>query len=101
MIVVFDKEYLRDLYASGKAKDKKHRFQPQVIRKYKERIDLLLNIKNIEELFVMNALNYEVLVGDKKGISSIRVDRQYRIEFTIKGETLSIINILELSNHYS
>jgi proteic killer suppression protein len=101
MIVVFDKEYLRDLYTLGRAKDKKNRFQPQVIRKYKERIDLLQSIKSIEELFVMNSLHYEVLKGDKKGLSSVRIDKQYRIEFAITGETLSIINVLELSNHYN
>ena len=33
MEIIFDKEYLRDLYITGKA-DKKHRFQPQIIRKY-------------------------------------------------------------------
>ena len=29
---MFEKEYLSDLYYKGKATDKKHRFQPEVIR---------------------------------------------------------------------
>lgn len=60
MIVTFDKEYLRELYETGK--------------------------------------------GDKAGISSIRVNDQYRIEFTVSNQeaetTIYICNILELSNHY-
>lgn len=50
-------------------------------------------------------LSYEVLSGDKVGISSIRVSDQYRIEFSVSHEAdgkeqLTICNIIELSNHY-
>lgn len=51
-----------------------------------------------------NSLNYEKLKGDKVGLSSVRVNEQYRIEFEeqIKnGEIIATIcNITELSNHY-
>ena len=51
-----------------------------------------------------NSLNYEKLKGDKVGLSSVRVNDQYRIEFKeqIKdGEFVATIcNIIELSNHY-
>ncbi len=46
----------------------------------------------------------EVLLGDKQGIESVRVNDQYRIEFNssvVAGEEiLTICNILDLSNHY-
>lgn len=103
MIVTFDKDYLRELYETGKG-DKKHRFQPDIVKRYKRRIDILKQALNVEELFAIHALNYEVLKGDKAGISSIRVNDQYRIEFTVsnqESETIVYIcNILELSNHY-
>ena len=104
MEINFEKEYLRELYESGKTSDKKHRFQPQIIEKYQLRIKMLEQADSIEELFPINSLHYEVLKGDKAGISSIRVNKQYRIEFTVKqilSETvITICNILELSNHY-
>lgn len=104
MIVTFDKEYLEELYTKGKSNDKKHRFQPEVIKQYKKRIETLKKAKRVEDLFVFNSLNYEVLKGDKDGISSIRVNDKYRIEFTVSNndaETIVYIcNILELSNHY-
>ena len=98
MEIHFDKEYLQQLYEEGKTKDKKYRFQPQMVKRYQ------LRIKTFEELYAIRSFHYEVLKGDKAGISSIRVNDQYRIEFTVKQSTsetvVTICNILELSNHY-
>lgn len=103
MVVAFEKEYLRDLYETGKS-DKKHRFQPDIIKRYKRGIDYLKRVHNVEELFLLPSLHYEVLKGDKVGISSIRVNDQYRIEFTVeqtsKPTVITICNIIELPNHY-
>lgn len=103
MIVTFDKDYLRDLYESGKG-DKKHRFQPDIIRRYRRGIDYLKSADRIEDLFRFPSLHYEVLHGDKAGLSSIRVNDQYRIEFAVsEQETETVVyvcNIMELSNHY-
>lgn len=41
MIVEFEEEYLRDLYNKGNSGDKKHRFQPDVVKPYKKDIDYL------------------------------------------------------------
>ena len=105
MQVQFEKEYLAELYATGKCNNKKYRFQPSVIKNYIRRIDTLIDAPNIEALYLINSLNYEVLKGDKKGISSIRIDRQYRLEFEVKkhssGETIvTICLILDISNQY-
>jgi proteic killer suppression protein len=104
MIVTFEEKYLQELYETGKTPDKKHRFQPGIIRKYQYCIRYLLGASSIEALYSVNALNYEVLKGDKAGISSIRVNNQYRIEFIVKDNgiepLITICNILELSNHY-
>ena len=102
MIVIFDKDYLRELYLTGRS-DKKHRFQPEIISRYKRRIDYLKQAAGIEDLCRLPSLHYEVLQVEKSGISSIRVNDKYRIEFTL-GQTedsvVTICDILELSNHY-
>ena len=77
MEIRFEKEYLRELYEKGKAKEKKYRFQPQVVNKYRKTIDLLESVAKIEDLYRFHSLNYEILKGDKKGISSVRVNNQY------------------------
>ncbi len=57
MVVIFEKKYLRDLYETGKTTDKKHRFQPEIAKRYKERIKTLVNTEKIEDLFTLNSLN--------------------------------------------
>ena len=56
MQIEFDKEYLRELYQTGKTSDKKHRFQPQVIKGYKKAIDVL-KVNPIRYLFVPRVLS--------------------------------------------
>lgn len=104
MLVIFDKEYLRDLYEKGESQEKKYRFQPSTIKSYKRGIDYLKIAENKEILFQIKSLNFEALKGDKKGLFSIRAGIKYRIEFSIKEISeepiIFICNILELSNHY-
>lgn len=104
MIVTFEEEYLRDLYEKGICSDKKHRYQPGVIKGYIRGIDYLKWAERKEDLFRINSLHFEALVGDKRGKFSVRANLDYRIEFTIKEtfeeQILTICNIEELSNHY-
>ena len=50
MVVAFEKEYLRDLYETGKS-DKKHRFQPDIVKRYKRGIDYLNTSVNFNRKF--------------------------------------------------
>ena len=104
MIVTFEEKYLQELYETGRTTDKKHRFQPEIVRKYQYCVRYLLGASCIEALYPVSGLNYEELKGDKSGISSIRVNKKYRIEFTVKDNgiepLITVCNMLELSNHY-
>ena len=104
MDIVFEKEYLSELYYQGKCTDKKHRFQPDIVKRYVRTIDIMEAVNTVEDLYRFHALHYEALVGDKKGLESVRVGDQYRIEFQsrkVEGETtLTICNIIEVTNHY-
>ena len=104
MEIKFDKEYLRELYDKGKTTDKKYRFQPQVVQKYRKTLDILESVTVVEDLFRYNGLHYESLHGDKEGLESVRVNDQYRIEFkttkVVSETVVTVCNIIELSNHY-
>lgn len=104
MLIEFDQEYLRDLFERGKTDDKKHRFQPEIIKGYKKCVMYLKHADNVEQLYPIHSLNYEVLQGDKKGISSVRINLQYRLEFTVRevfgDQVITICRLLEISNHY-
>jgi len=98
MDIKFDKKYLEELYETGKTTNKKYRFQPQVIQKYRKTIDILESVEVVEDLFRYNSLNYKILLGDKKGLESVRVNDQYRIEFktskVVSNTVVTICNII-------
>lgn len=104
MVVTFEKDYLKELYENGQASDKKHRFQPQIVRKYTQVINLMMEQTNVQGLTQYGGLHYEHLHGDKEGLSSVKVNNQYRIEFReiIQGEETiaEVVSITDLSNHY-
>lgn len=104
MLIEFDQEYLRELYEEGKASDKKHRFQPQVVRGYQKAVKMLEKARRLEDLYCFKSLNYEALSGNKKGRFSVRATEKYRVEFTVRRvgseEVATLCILLELSNHY-
>lgn len=105
MNVDFEKEYLIELYETGKTSDKKHRFQSNVVNGYLKCVKALINANRIEDLFAYRSLNYERLKGDKKGISSLRINNQYRLEFReIPNQNnqllIEICSLVDITNHY-
>ena len=104
MEITFAQDYLQELFYKGKASDKKHRFQPQIVRNYIQVLNLMESLHSTEDLYRFKALNYEVLHGKGSRRESVRINNQYRIEFAseiIRQEkVITICNILELSNHY-
>ena len=92
MEIIFNEKFLREMYLIGQT-DKNIRV-----------IDIMIEAPDVQGLLRYNSLNYEKLKGDKAGLSSVRVNDQYRIEFeeqVREGETIATIcNITDLSNHY-
>ncbi len=106
MKIKYDKPYLEELYETGQASDKKHRYQPQVVRGYVKCVKYLAAARRPEELFPIRSLNYEALSGDKNGLSSVRINLQYRLEFTVTTDsdtnetTITVCTLKEITNHY-
>jgi proteic killer suppression protein len=104
MLIEFTVDYLRELYEEGSTKNKKYRFQKDIIKRYVVAIDKLKAADKIEDLFLIKSLHYEKLVGNKKGMESVRINDKYRIEFTSyvneNENSVIICSILEISKHY-
>ena len=104
MVVTFNEEYLENLYTKGQTGLKKLRFQPQIVRGYQKVIKILINAGKKEDLFPFKSLHFEALHNDKEGLFSVRVNDQYRVEFTLteieNEQVITVCNIMELSNHY-
>ena len=95
---------IRMIVENGHTNDRKHRYQPEVIRGYQKAVFTIISANTITDLFRFNALNYEALHGDKEGISPVRVNRKYRLEFTVREEMgeqiITVCRLLDISNHY-
>ncbi len=105
MEVTFEKEYLRELYDTGKTTNKKYRFQQNVVNGYIKCVIALYKAKRMEDLFLIKSLNYKRLKGDKKSISSLRINDQYRLEFREISNVndalkIEICSIIDITNHY-
>lgn len=68
MIVTFEKRYLQEYYETGKCNDKRHRYQPGIIKSFKRSIDFLKAAERKEDLFTIKSLNFEALHGNKEGM---------------------------------
>ena len=101
MDVRFLKDYLSDLYYTGKTSDKQHRYQPEVVRKYVRVVGILDAVSRMEDLFRFNSLNFEAIGNDEY---SVRIDYHYRLIFQMDakpGETvLTICKLEDITNHY-
>jgi proteic killer suppression protein len=104
MKIRYKERYLEDLYETGRTDDKSHRFQPDIVRRYRKCVEALVNAPHVKALLAKRALNFKELSGDRRGECSIRVNDQYRVSFTVtlEGEdpVITVCNILKLSNHY-
>lgn len=102
MLVSFADDYLEKLYHQQNLTGKP-RYDQSVVEVYIRRIDQLIAAEDSNELRQFKSLHFEALSGDKKGLYSVRVNRQYRIEFRLNydaGERIEIVTIEKLSNHY-
>lgn len=105
MEIEFEREYLWELYTQGKARNKKYRFQPQMINQYKKTVDILRQAPDTEFLYKFKNLHYEKKSGDLEGIEAVYINKQYRLEFKTriegeKPEIITICTLTEISKHY-
>ena len=101
MIIQFENGYLEKLF-EGKPL-KKIIYSKEVVIQFKKTILRLQNADNTQQLRQFKGLNFEALKGDKKGLYSVRVNKQYRLEFKIDNDSITLIEIIlvqDLSKHY-
>lgn len=105
MEISFKTQLLADLYEGKKVQNKEFRSNPALIKQYVKTVQRLMAVNKIEQLYQYAGLNYEKLKGNLKGLSSVRVNNQYRLIFLEVREEeepfeVVLLEIEELSNHY-
>jgi proteic killer suppression protein len=101
MKVFFETQELASLYeADSEHLIGKQKIPVVVVKQYQKKVNILISITGLNELFSFRSLNFEALKGNREGQYSIRLNKQYRLLFRInKNEELEII-IIEISKHY-
>jgi len=102
MQIRFNDEYLEKIYSNQPVKGKPI-FSTQVILQFKKTILKIKYAQNTIELRQQSGLHFEALKGDKKGVYSVMVNEQYRLEFKIKKDIIALVEIIlveKLSKHY-
>ena len=102
MQVVFKDKYLEALYEGREVKGKP-KYSEDVLDKFTFKVQFIENAESIKDLSKLRSLNFEALKGNLAGLYSIRVDKKYRLIFSIEKDKIlvqDIIVIEELSKHY-
>lgn len=98
MIVTFKTNKLEKCYTTHKKAVKE--FGEQVARKYIQRITIIKNTNDLNELVELPGLRCHPLSGDRKGQYAINLTGFYRLIFTMDGDSLTVVRIEEVSKHY-
>lgn len=101
MLVKFRNSSLEKIYQNNVTG--KTAYSKEIINQFIKTVLRLQQADNTTQLRQFRSLNFEALKGDKKGLYSVRVNKQYRLEFEIENDivTLSEIILIEnLSKHY-
>lgn len=98
MIVEFRSNKLRKCFEIHKEAQKA--WGNAIARRYLERINVLMAVKEIEDLKKFPQFRFHALTGDRKGQYALNLDGFYRLIFTLSDETVQIITIEEVSKHY-
>jgi len=75
-------------------------YGPEVARKYIQRIDIIKQVRDIDELMNLPALGCHPLKGNRHGQYTVKLTGFYRLIFTLMGDALEIAHIEEVSKHY-
>ena len=102
MQIKFNNVYLENIYA-GKLLKGKPIFSKEVILQFKKTVLRIEQAENSNQLKQFRSLNFEALKGNKKGLYSVRVNKQYRLEFRLENDNITLVEIVlieDLSKHY-
>lgn len=98
MIVRFKTRQLEVCYQEYRRANRA--YGEQVARKYIQRINLIQQARQFDDLLRLPGLRCHALQGDRKGQYAINLTGFYRLIFRLTGNQLEIVMIEEVSKHY-
>ena len=71
-----------------------------IARKYIQRVNLLKQARDLDEVKLLPGLGCHPLKGNRKGQWAVKLSGFYRLIFTVSGAVLDFARIEEVSKHY-
>ena len=102
MNIKFNSQYLSDLSESLKVGGKP-KFSKSVIIGFKAVLKTIKLVESSQDLYRFKGLHFEKLKGNLAGYHSVRVDKKYRLIFSIEQDEILVQEIAvieDLTNHY-
>jgi len=96
--VVFRTRKLKKEYTSSK--DATKAYGLNVARKYIQRVNIIKNAFDIDELLLLPGLRCHPLKGERRGQYALNLTGFYRLIFSLDGKQMEIVCIEEVSKHY-
>jgi len=96
--VVFRTRKLKKEYTSSK--DATKAYGLNVARKYIQRVNIIKNALDIDELLLLPGLRCHPLKGERRGQYALKLTGFYRLIFSLDGKQMEIVCIEEVSKHY-
>ncbi|MEP6512357.1 MAG: type II toxin-antitoxin system RelE/ParE family toxin [Parafilimonas sp.] len=90
---------MKNLYENEQIKGKPL-YNKEVINQFRERVLLIEQAENTKQLREFKSLHLEALKGNKKGLYSIRINKQYRLGFKIDKNILNLLEIILIEDSY-
>lgn len=75
-------------------------FGEEAGRRYIERINIIKQVNDLDNLLRLPSLRCHPLKGSREGQYAAKLTGFYRLIFTLEGESLEIVRIEEVSKHY-
>lgn len=98
MEVIFRTRKLRKCYLESQLAIRTWGYE--VGQRYIQRIDIIQEARDINELCQLPALDCHPLKGSRKGQYAVSLTGFWRLIFTLHGERLEIVQVEEVSKHY-
>ena len=83
-----------------KSREAEKAFGREVARKYVQRVDIIKQARDLNELCALPGLRCHSLRGDRQGQWAVKLTGYCRLLFTLEGKRLEIVRIEEVSKHY-
>lgn len=98
MVVTFSTRRLERCYCEYRLAVRD--FGEEVAHRYIQRINIIKQARDLQELQKLPGIRCHPLTGDRDGQHAVKLNGFYRLIFTLSGDNLEIVRIEEVSKHY-